>query len=98
MKYEIAPKSTEIESNWFDAKLYCFSLNIDGKTGWRLPTKEELNEIYQSENDCEDSWYWSAIEYNGINAWGQSVFNGSQRYYSKNYRFYVRAIRELKDN
>lgn len=24
-----------------EAKLYCFSLNINGKTGWRLPTSAE---------------------------------------------------------
>ena len=28
-----------------DAKLYCFSLNVDGKTGWRLPTKEECEQL-----------------------------------------------------
>ena len=39
---EIAPKSAEIKSNWADARLYCFALNIDGKIGWRLPTKKEL--------------------------------------------------------
>ena len=64
MKFEIAPKSTEIQANWYDAKLYCFSLDIDGKTGWRMPTKEELNEIYQSENDFVGGTYWSSTEGN----------------------------------
>jgi hypothetical protein len=54
MNFEIAPKSTEIQTNWEEARMYCFSLNIDGKIGWRLPTKAELNEIYQSENDFEE--------------------------------------------
>ena len=46
MNFEIAPKEIEIQANWDDAKLYCFSLTIDGKVGWRLPTKDELNQIY----------------------------------------------------
>jgi hypothetical protein len=24
-----------------EARMYCFSLNIDGKIGWRLPTSNE---------------------------------------------------------
>jgi hypothetical protein len=39
---EIAPKETEVIANWEEAKLYCFSLNTNNKTGWRLPTEEEL--------------------------------------------------------
>ncbi len=106
MNFEIAPKSTEIQANWYDAKLYCFALNIDGKTGWRLPTKEELNEIYQSENDFENNWYWSSFEYssteyssteaNGGNAWGQYMSGGGQCNYNKsNGGGYVRAIRSI---
>ena len=97
MNFEIAPKSTEIKANWDDARLYCFALNIDGKTGWRLPTKEELNEIYESVNDFEKAWYWSSTEYNGGNAWGQDMSNGYQNNGgNKNYGVtYVRAIRSI---
>ena len=95
MNFEIAPKSTEIQSNWHDARLYCFSLNIDGKIGWRLPTKEELNEIYQTENDFETNWYWSSTENNGSYAWAQSFGNGNQASYGykSHGSTYVRAIR-----
>ena len=69
MNFEIAPKSTEIKLNWDDARLYCFALDIDGKTGWRLPNREELNEIYESRNDFRKDWYyWSSAEADGGNA------------------------------
>jgi hypothetical protein len=62
MKFEIAPKSTEIQANWDDARLFCFSLNIDGKTGWRLPSIFELQNIYDAPNeyDFEYLHYWSS--------------------------------------
>jgi hypothetical protein len=95
MKFEIAPKSTEIQANWDDARLYCFSLNIDGKTGWRLPTKEELSEIYHLENDFEDWYYWSSTEYDDTTAWIQDMSYGTQYGNGKDYGGYVRAIRDL---
>ena len=95
MNFEIAPKSTEIRLNWFDAKLYCFALNIDGKTGWRLPDEEELNEIYESENDFVGNYYWSSTEINGKYAWDQNFSTGTQyQYHQKNMgSLYVRATR-----
>jgi hypothetical protein len=99
-KFEIAPKETERLLTWNDAKLYCFSLTIDGKTGWRLPTKEELDEIHESVNesvnDFVKTWYWSSTEYNDINIWVQNFgygnqFNGGL---NKNGGGYVRAIRD----
>lgn len=96
MNFEIAPKSTEIQTNWEEARMYCFSLNIDGKIGWRLPTKEELNEIYESVNDFEKAWYWSSTENNGNYAWDQFMSNGYQASGNKNYgTFYVRAVRSI---
>lgn len=95
MNFQIAPKSTAIQTNWFDARFYCFSLNIDGKTGWRLPNKDELNEIYQSENDFEKYWYWSSTENNGY-AWCQAMSNGIQNFTNKNYCLgYVIAVRSI---
>jgi Protein of unknown function (DUF1566) len=98
MNFEIAPKSTESQLTWDDARLYCFALNIDGKTGWRLPTKAELVEIFQSANDFRGFWYWSSTEYNGKNVWVQTFNNGFQSLLGKYDVSYVRAIRDLKDN
>ena len=79
MNFEVAPKSTEIQSNWDDARLYCFSLNIDGETGWQLPTMGELNEIYQAENDFEEMWYWSSTEDIDNHSWGHNFFKKGNR-------------------
>ena len=95
MNFEIAPKSTEVQLNWDDARLYCFSLNIDGKIGWRLPTKEELNRMYESQNDFEKSWYWSSTEFNINYAWDQMVANGYLGDHPKTHVNYVRAIRSI---
>ena len=94
---EIAPKSTEIRVNWDNARLYCFALRIDGKTGWRLPTMEELFTIYQALNDFEKSWYWSSSEFDTGRVWIQSFHSAGQYYYKKGYHTgCVRAVRDLK--
>lgn len=98
MNFEIAPKSSETRLNWNDAHLYCFTLNIDGKTGWRLPTEEELYEIYESINDFENYWYWSSTFYDDNRAWSKSFHTGTTDFFSKNYSFRCRAVRDLKDN
>jgi formylglycine-generating enzyme required for sulfatase activity len=97
MNFEIAPKSTEKQLTWDEANSYCSKLNIDGKTGWRLPTKEELDLIYHSENDFVRNFYWSSTENNGDYAWCQH-FDGGVQYFGVNkaYPFsYVRPVRDL---
>jgi hypothetical protein len=99
MKFEIAPKSTEIRSNWDDARLYCFSLDIGGKSGWRLPTNEELNEIYKSGNDFASSYYWTSVEITNILADALSFRDGSRYAHGKSSdNIRVRAVRDIKDN
>jgi hypothetical protein len=39
---EIAPEEYWKSLSKQNTKLYCFSLNIDGKIGWRLPTYREI--------------------------------------------------------
>ena len=97
MTFEIAPKSTEIQTNWYTAISYCFSLRIDGKSGWRLPTIEELNAIYQSGNDFEKWAYWSSTESEGFYVLYQNFYKGNQNDSIKsNGNFYVRAVRDIK--
>ena len=41
----IAPKEYWIACTIQEAQRYLFCLDLDGKTGWRFPTKKELEEI-----------------------------------------------------
>ena len=90
-KFKIAAVSTEKSLNWNDAIQYAMSL---GK-GWRLPTMDELDQIYLSDNDFAGHQYWASD--NGRDAYSACYIdfgNGDKSDRSdkgNNYR--VRAIK-----
>ncbi|MCL2043481.1 MAG: FlgO family outer membrane protein [Treponema sp.] len=43
---EAAPDSAEFSTGFNNAETRAGALNINGNTGWRLPTREELNRMY----------------------------------------------------
>ena len=74
--------------------------------GWRLPSKEELNILYQNkvaiggffEGDSIDnaiSVYWSSTEADLNGAWVQDFDGGSQPTRTKRQNFYFRAVRSF---
>lgn len=63
---ELAPQWCERELNWYDANRYCMQLDINGKLGWRLPTREELWDITSIAGvDLKPINYWT-ITYGGM--------------------------------
>jgi hypothetical protein len=97
-----------------DASTYaarnCNELQITegGKTygDWYLPSKEELNLMYQNKTTIDataranggsdffpNSWYWSSTESNNESAWLQLFATGNQLDGSKNFTYRVRAVR-----
>jgi len=74
---------------------------------WYLPSKEELNLLYESRNEIdkaanenggnmlEDTYYWSSSEYNFDKVWVQYFSTGKQTIQYKNYENNVRAIRSF---
>jgi len=64
---------------------------------WRLPTKFELNLMYQRKsiiNNFTRDFYWSSIEANnGNSAWGQSFDDGEQKIKEKSSEGSVRLVR-----
>ena len=110
MKYEISPKETEIRASWDEAKMYCFSLNIDGKIGWRLPTTEELHNMlmtgtnftfkyWTTERDTNHAWFMNTKRILSENKqpWLKFTKQVVKNYCHKNNLMYVRAVRDLKD-
>ena len=98
-------------SNWYNASDVISSpLNhtLEGQKflDWRLPTKDELNQMYLNIGQgnalglgniggfASDA-YWSSSEYDSYSAWGQSFYDGGQNFINKNIVIYfnVRAVR-----
>ena len=57
-------KTTAGKMNWYDAMSYASGLSLGGHSGWRLPSKDELKGLYNSEckklMDVQSSYYWSS--------------------------------------
>lgn len=92
---EISAKEYERMLNWDDAMMYCSLLVIDGKNDWRMPTIVELKEIYHSENDFSEHYYWSSSHGGWDTAWGQDMSGGCQYYNYKDGSHYVRIVRSI---
>jgi hypothetical protein len=63
---QIAPKEYHVIMSWYNAVVYCQFLDIDGVTGWRLPTAEEvinisIDDIILTETPLA-SYIWSSTE------------------------------------
>jgi uncharacterized protein (TIGR02145 family) len=69
-KLEVHKQDFLGKMNWNDARLACQSLG----NGWRLPTKEELEQIYwqlykKGKGNFYLGYYWSSTEKSTDNAW-----------------------------
>jgi len=96
------------DGNTYAARI-CNELQITegGKTygDWYLPSKEELDLMYQNKDDIDDTAtsnsgdafvsdnYWSSTEYNDVHARLQDFTNGTQGYSHKAVDKRVRAVR-----
>lgn len=84
---------------WAEAKRYCAALQANGHNDWTLPTRHELDRLYQNKNagafagtfnDSADGstsvhWYWSSEEHatHSSFAWFQSFTDGDGNWYRK---------------
>lgn len=90
---EVAQNDFPKEMKWEDAKKACEKLG----EGWSLPTKEELNILYQNKDKIgsfKDGYYWSDTQYGVYSAASyQRFINGVQDYDGMDASYYVRAVR-----
>ena len=86
------------------ASQLCQDLNLGGKTDWYLPSKYELNLMYENigqgnvlglgnVGNFANNYYWSSTEADYYYAWFQFFFNGGQSSYNKGLPTTVRAVR-----
>ena len=93
---EIAQHDFEKYMTWDDAKKACAKLGC----GWRLPTKEELNFMYEHKSEIggfASAYYWSSSEYDSNFAWIQNFSYGGQAITHGSNASYVRAVRAIKN-
>jgi len=67
-----------------------------GKTDWFLPSKDELNPLYEQRDSVGGfgpGLYWSSSQYGAYDAWRQSFSNGNQYSNGKSLTFGVRPVR-----
>ena len=95
---EAAPADTEFNADWSTAIQRCKELNVSGISGWRLPTKEELDLMYRNLKvnglgDFQETWYWSSSQYDTSAAWIRYFVDGQQDGGYKLYTLRARACR-----
>ncbi len=88
---------SKLGSGTYAAKL-CADLQLNGYDDWFLPSKAELNLMYENLHKkglgaFGSGCYWSSSEYHSSYAWGQNFNNGYQSYYHKYFVSRVRAVR-----
>ena len=86
------------------AAYLCDTLTLGGYNDWFLPSKDELNKLYQNIGQGNalglgnvgvfaSYGYWSSTESDGSNAWGQGFDYGNQFDFNKLIGANVRAVR-----
>lgn len=74
----------------------CDNLELNGYSDWFLPSKSELNLLYQQRNlvgGFSEGYYWCSTEYSVSKAWYIYFPYGPQFYENKDSVAFVRAIR-----
>jgi hypothetical protein len=80
------------------AALLCFNYKNGGFSDWYLPSKDELNLLYQQRNvvgGLGATNYWSSSEVSKGTAWDQEFGGGFQFKDNKSFTLNVRAIRSF---
>jgi hypothetical protein len=86
-------------NNWWDAKIACEELVMNGYSDWFLPTEDDLRTLYT--NLYQSGFggfaranYWSSTDNDDLyNAWNFDFSNGNAYKYGKDFEAYVRAVR-----
>ena len=84
--------------NWEAAQKRCANFKSEGYDDWRLPTKDELNRIYQARTYIgiySKSLYWASTEANKDAGWAQNFKDGLTSQVPKQTAIGVRPVRSF---
>ncbi len=82
--------------NWDNAQHQCLNLSYGWYSDWFLPSKSELNSLYNAKSTIwwfVGDYYWSSTEISSSIARFQYFTNGTQDINNKNNNYYVRCVR-----
>lgn len=86
-------------ANWENAKLACEDLVLDGCDDWRLPTNEELIQLYANKDRiggfAQFDFYWSSTLVGMDDAYTVEFDNGKTIADNKTTKNSVRAVRSF---
>lgn len=86
-------------ANWQNAVALCKNYNGGGFNDWRLPSREELDRVYEQLGNAgvtgSNDWFWSSSQRNSKYAWVER-FNSGRHYGAfKSNAYLVRAVRSF---
>ena len=96
------PVDAPLAMTFNEASKYAKSLDAQGHQDWRLPTKAELNVLFNNRaaiggfnvsGSDPAGWYWSGTQVSKWNAWDQRFSDGFQDYGFKDDHSSVRCVR-----
>lgn len=97
-KLIVAAQGKPINPGYNYAAWQCSKSKNSGYTDWYLPSKDELNELYNLRNvvgGIPYDGFWSSSESDDVVAWYLGFNNGSLNYIYKTIGFDVRAVRSF---
>lgn len=94
----ITQSRTPLTASSFSPAELCEDYHGGGLSGWFLPSKDELAQLYAQRDTTrwggfDADFYWSSSEYDKWNAWSQSFINGTQNGSLKSYERRIRPVR-----
>jgi hypothetical protein len=96
------PADAPLTLKWKQAMAYAARLDAHGHQDWRVPTKGELNVLFQNRaavggfNETDEypaGWHWSATPFNFGLEWAQRFGDGLQDSYGVYGSFSLRCVR-----
>lgn len=94
--FYVTDANQSTSSNWSNSITLCNNLNRHGHTDWYLPSKSELNHLYENQNvvgGFTAGYYWSSTESDSGYAWLHYFYYGYQITDKKSTNIGVRCVR-----